>query len=102
MRLFDPFDLVRPAFEAIDILVESQIVIGLRLTGMAGFWPMAKGETARMVNEKLQAGMDMGHAMLNAGMAGATPSQMAMAAMAPVRRKTKSNAKRLQRKVSGL
>ena len=101
MRMFDPFDLLRPALEAAEIMAESQLVIGLRLAGMAGFWPMAKAENARMLNEKLQAGLDVGHAALLAGMSGASPSQVAMAAMAPVRRKTRANAKRLQRHASG-
>lgn len=101
MRMFDPFDLLRPALEAAEIIAESQVIIGLRLAGMAGFWPMAKAENARMLSEKLQASLDVGHAALKAGMLGASPSQVAMAAMAPVRRTTRANAKRLQRKVSG-
>jgi hypothetical protein len=102
MRFFDPFDFMQPAIEAAEIMAEAQIVIGLRLAGMAGFWPMAKAENARMVSEKLQAGIDMGHAAMTASLAGASPSQLAMAVMAPMHRKTRSNAKRLQRKASGL
>ncbi len=102
MRMFDPFGLIGPALEAAEILAESQVVIGLRLAGMAGFWPMGQAETKRMVTEKMQASLDSGHAALRAGMSGASPAQVAMAAMAPVRSKTRSNAKRLQRKVSAL
>jgi hypothetical protein len=101
MRFFDPFDLMSPTMVAAEILAQSQVVIGLRLAGMAGFWPMAKAENARMVSEKLQASIDMGHAAMTASLSGASPSQMAMAVMAPMQRKTRSNAKRLQRKASG-
>lgn len=101
MRLFDPFNMMRPALEAATILAESNVVIGLRVTGMMGLWPMAPAETSRMMTEKLQAGVDSGHAALWAGMAGGSLSHVAMAAMAPVRHKTRSNAKRLQRNLAG-
>lgn len=101
MRMFDPLGLMDPMIEASHILIESQTVIGLRLAGMAGFWPMGQAETQKMVDEKLQAGLDAGQAALWAGLSGASPSQIAMAALKPVRRETKSNAKRLQRKAGG-
>ena len=62
---------------------------------------MAKSETYRMLAEKLSAGMDSAHAALRSGMAGGNLSEMAMAAMQPVRAKTRANAKRLQGKVTG-
>lgn len=101
MKLMTPFDFMAPAFEASQIIAESQMVIGMRLAGMVGLWPMAKSETDRMVAEKLSAGMDSAHAALRTGMAGGNLSEMAMAAMQPVRAKTRANAKRLQRKVTG-
>jgi hypothetical protein len=102
MRFFDPFNLMRPAMEASSIMAESQLVIGLRVAGMAGFWPMGKAETNRMVSEKMAAGVDSAQAMLRSGMAGGSLSDMAMAAMKPVRQKTKSNARRLTRKAAAL
>jgi hypothetical protein len=101
MKLMSPFDFLAPALEASQIMVESQMVIGMRLAGMAGLWPMAKSETDRMLAEKLSAGMDSAHAALRSGMEGGNISEMAMAAMQPVRAKTRANAKRLQRKVTG-
>ena len=101
MKLMFPFDFLAPALEAVQIMVESQMVIGMRLAGMAGLWPMAKSETDRMLAEKLSAGMDSAHAALRSGMAGGNISEMAMAAMQPVRAKTRANAKRLRRKVTG-
>ena len=101
MKLMTPFDFMAPALEASHIMAESQMVIGMRLAGMAGLWPMAETETERMLAEKLSAGMDSAHAALRSGMAGGNISEMAMAAMKPVRAKTRANAKRLQRNVTG-
>ncbi len=101
MKLMTPMDFIAPALEASQIMAESQMVIGMRLAGMAGPWPMSETETDRMLSEKLSAGMDSAHAALRSGMAGGNLSEMAMAAMQPVRAKTRANAKRLQRKVTG-
>ena len=46
MRLYDPFDLMRPSLEIAEIFTEAQVVIGLRLAGFAGLWPMAQTEAA--------------------------------------------------------
>jgi hypothetical protein len=102
MRMFDPFGLLAPMLEASKMMAEAQVVIGLRVAGMAGLWPMAETEANRMVEEKLHAGMDAAQAMLRAGMAGQSPSAVAMAAMKPLRHKTKANARRLQRQAGGL
>jgi hypothetical protein len=87
--------------EASRIMAESQTVIGLRLAGMAGFWPMGQAETGRMVMEKLEAGALAAGAAFQAGMAGGNASEIAMAAMKPVRRRTRANARRLSRKAGG-
>lgn len=102
MRFLTPFDFMRPVIEASRIMADSQSVIGLRLAGMAGFWPMGQAETNRMVSEKVNASIDSAGAALKSGMAGDSLPDMAMAAMKPYRHKTKSNARRLQRKVAGL
>jgi hypothetical protein len=101
MKLMTPFDFMAPMLEASRIMAESQMVIGMRLAGLAGLWPMAQSETNRMMSEKLSAGLDSAHAALRTGMAGGNISDVAMAAMKPVRAKTRANAKRLQRKVTG-
>ena len=97
----NPFDYWRASLEAGRILAESQVVIGLRLAGMAGFWPMGQGETGRMVAEKLRAGQQSGVAALAAGLAGGNPAQIALAAMKPVGKRTRANARRLTRKAGG-
>lgn len=98
MKLMTPMDFMAPALEASHILAESQWVIGMRL---AGLWPMARSETERMLVEKLSAGLDATHAALQTGMAGGSLSEVALAAMQPVRAQTRANAARLQRKVAG-
>jgi hypothetical protein len=102
MRMFDPFGLMAPMIEASHIMIEAQTVIGLRMAGMAGLWPMAETETNDMVEEKLTAGRLSAEAVMRSGMAGESLSDMAMAAMEPVRRQTRANARRLQRKAGGL
>lgn len=91
----NPFDYFRATVQAAEIMAESQKVIALRLTGMAGFWPMGGGETARMVSEKLSAGAHASRAALRSGLAGNSLPVIAMAAMKPVQRRTRANAKRL-------
>lgn len=102
MRLVTPFDFLAPALEASTLLAEAQMVIGLRLAGLAGLWPMGQAETQRMLSEKLSAGLESAHAALRAGMAGDSLPDVAMAAMKPLRQKTKSNARRLRRKATGV
>lgn len=101
MKLMMPMDFMAPALEASRILAESQWVIGMRLAGMAGLWPMARSEPERMLVEKLSAGVESAHAALRTGMAGGSLSDVALAAMRPVRVQTRANAVRLQRKVAG-
>lgn len=94
----NPFDIWRASVEATRIMAESQLVIGLRLAGMAGLWPMGQAETGRMVAEKLAASQQARVAALKAGMAGGSLPQIALAAMKPVGRRTRANARRLTRK----
>jgi len=95
----NPFEYVKVTMQAARIMVESQQVIALRVSGMAGMWTMNEGETARMVNEKLSAGMQAGSAAFMAGMSGASMTDIAMAAMKPVGKRTRANAKRLKKQV---
>ena len=102
MRHFTIFDFIRPALAATKIMAEAQVVIGLRVSGMAGFWPMGQAETDRMVAEKMQAGVDAAGAVMRSAIAGGNLPDMAMAALQPVGRKTKANVRRLSRKARGL
>jgi hypothetical protein len=80
-----------PAIEAGLMAAEAQAVIAMRLAGMAGLWPVAPQEGLIMLAEKVAAGQDATMAALGAGLRGAS----ALAAMAPYRRRTQANARRL-------
>ncbi len=88
-------DVFRPAVEAGMMLAEAQLVISLRMAGMAGFWPMPPEETFRMVAEKVAASHASVQAAMVAGISGASVGQVASAAIAPYRKQTRANARRL-------
>lgn len=84
------------------MMSEAQVVIGMRSLGMMGLWPVADTEDARMVSEKLAAVTQSVKAAGAAAVAGKRPDEVAMAALKPLGRKTRANAKRLsKRKPSG-
>ena len=84
-----------PAIEAGLMAAEAQAVIAMRLAGMAGLWPVAPQEGLIMLAEKVAAGQDATMAALGAGLRGASAPEVALAAMAPYRRRTQANARRL-------
>jgi hypothetical protein len=95
-----PFDLVRPGILMAQMMAEANLVIALRMWGMAGAWKMAPGEKQRMVTEKVSAAQASGRAMTKAAMAGGTPGEVASAGLKPVRRRTQANAERLTREAT--
>ena len=100
-HLFNPFDLMRPVFEASKMMIEAQQVILLRMAGMAGAWSMGPHENRMMVKEKVEAMTESAQAVFAAGMAGKSAGSVAMAAIRPLRSRTKANASRLSKKASG-
>lgn len=74
---------------------EAQMVISMRLLGMAGMWNVSAGEDRRMVAEKPLAFTRAAMAAWSAAMTGKGPEQIMAASIRPVRRKTRSNARRL-------
>ena len=100
-HVFNPFDFMRPALEVTRMMVEAQQVIVLRMTGMAGVWSMGSEEHQRMVEEKVAAMTESARAVVVAGMAGKSPGTVAMAAIRPLRRRTRANASRLRKKATG-
>ena len=90
-----PFDLMR-------ITLESQAVIAMRMAGMAGLWRTGPAETARMLREKPEALADAWISAWMAGAGGARPDEVMQAALRPIGRRTRSNAKRLMRAGPGL
>lgn len=90
-------DVFRPALEAGLMLAEAQLVISLRLAGLAGLWPMPPEEGYRMVAEKVAASQASVQAAIMAGMRGGSVGQVATAAIAPYRKHTRANARRLSK-----
>ena len=99
-RYTNPFDFLRPAMEASKMMVEAQQVIALRMAGMAGVWSMGPAENRRMVEEKVAAMTEATQAVVAAGMAGKSAGAVALAAIRPLRRRTKANAARLGNKAA--
>ena len=93
-----PADMIRTSAELAFLAWEAQAVMAMRLAGMAGMWSVLPSENARMIGEKAPAfavaAMDAGAAMAR----GAHPIEVARAWAKPLRRRTRSNARRLSRR----
>ena len=83
--------------QVVQIGVESQMVIGMRLAALMGLLPQRKDEPQRMVQEKLAAAQEAGNAMVRAVSRGARADQVVEAGLRPYGRRTKANAWRLSR-----
>lgn len=77
------------------MLTEAQTVIGLRMAGMAGLWTMTPGETTRMITEKQTAFALSASGAALAAASGEPPERILDAAVRPLGRATRANAKRL-------
>lgn len=80
------------------MMAEAQLVIGIRMLGMAGIVPSDAGETGRMVREKQAAFARSGMAMAGAMMTGKSPLQASGRGLTPIARTTRANAKRLTKR----
>jgi hypothetical protein len=92
---FSPAEAMRLSIRGAMMLTEAQMVILLRLFGMMGMWQVRPGEASRMVGEKIAATVESGAAAQRAMLAGRSSARVAEAALAPVARRTRANAKRL-------
>ena len=90
-----PFQAARLAQETGMMLAEAQMVIAMRMFGLAGLVPMSQREKNRMVQEKAEALVLATTAASRAMMSGAGAATVAMEALKPVRRRTRANVKRL-------
>jgi hypothetical protein len=99
--MISPIEALRLQFRFGLMLAEAQMVIGMRLLGMAGLWSVNPGENARMVSEKLAAAQDATLAATRAAMQGKSPAIIAEHALKPIRRRTSANVKRLTRRGPG-
>lgn len=80
------------------MLAEAQSVMAMRMLGMAGGWPVSPSEASRMVTEKGPAFFRAYGDATRALMKGKQAHEVAEAALKPIGRKTRSNAKRLSRR----
>lgn len=100
-HLPSPTEAMRLAVQSSMMLAEANMVIAMRMMGMGGLWRVTPGENDRMVQEKTDAAIASGAAMTRAMLAGHSPAKIALAAMKPVRAKTRANATRLAKRGLG-
>ncbi|HEY6919700.1 MAG TPA: antifreeze protein [Tabrizicola sp.] len=93
--MMTPAQMISLSMKTGMMLVEAQMVIGMRMMGMAGLWRVTPSENARMSSEKVSAATEVAKATSRALMSGKSPSFVAEAALKPIARRTKSNVKRL-------
>ena len=94
-------DLLRLSLQTGTMLAQANMVIAMRMWGMAGAWNVTQGEDKRMVDEKGVAMAAAGAAAMGAAMQGKGPVAVALAALQPVARKTRANATRLAKRGPG-
>lgn len=85
-------NLVAPSLE---LLAESQMVVAMRLAGMAGLWPVETDETQRMMSEKGPALMGAAHDAQSAALAGLRLDEILLAAITPLTGAARDNRLRL-------
>lgn len=93
--VFDPAEMMRLGLQTSMMMAEAQMVIAMRLMGMAGGWKVGPEENKRMVAEKSAAMVASSMATGRAVLAGASPQGVALAALKPIRARTRANARRL-------
>jgi hypothetical protein len=94
--MFDPSAFFRLATAGLGVALESQAVIGLRLTGFA-LGTAAPGESMRMQSEKVLAFLEAQRDAAREIMAG-HPERSPGAALAVYRRRIRANRRRLTRR----
>ncbi len=99
-RLDRTVDVCRTTLELWHLGVETQMVVSMRLMGFAGLWSITPHEKHRMVSEKTSAFAESVMAAGAATLRGDRPDQIVLAATQPLRRKTRSNSRRLVKRGS--
>ena len=90
-----PLDMWSQAAQLGMVMAEAQAVIAMRMLGSMGLWSVTPAENSRMVSEKVSAMGQSMQAATQAMLSGARPDQITAAAIKPIRRKTRANARRL-------
>ena len=74
---------------------EAQAVVGMRLLGMGGAWPVGKDESSKMLSERPPAFAKAAAAAARKAASGGRPDQVLLAAVKPLTRTARANRKRL-------
>lgn len=74
---------------------EAQAVVGMRLLGMGGAWPVGRNENRKMLAEKPPAFSKAASAAARKVAAGGRPDQVLLAAVKPLTKTARANRKRL-------
>lgn len=77
---------------------EAQAVVGMRLMGMSGAWPVGKSENSKMLSEKPPAFAKAATAAATKAAFGGRPDQVLTAAVKPLAKIARANRKRLAAK----
>jgi hypothetical protein len=93
-----PFEIAQAGTTLALLAWETQLVMTMRVLGMAGVWSVVPSENARMVSEKAPAWAEATQAATGAALAGKRPDEVAAAWAKPLRRRTSANALRLGRR----
>lgn len=93
--MMTPAQMINLSMKTGMMLMEAQMVIGMRMMGMAGLWRVHPSENTMMSSEKVSALGQSAIATSQAIMTGKSPAFIAEAALKPISRRTKSNVKRL-------
>lgn len=99
--MMTPAQMISLSLKTSLMMTEAQMVIGMRMMGMMGFWRVHPSENARMSSEKVSAATEAAIATSHAIMSGKSPAFIAEAALKPISRRTSSNVKRLARRGPG-
>jgi hypothetical protein len=91
-------ELMKLQWRTAEMVLQAQVVIGMRMMGMAGMRPARPDENMRMITEKQKAFAQSGMAAMSAAMAGKSPAQIYGRALAPIGRTTRANSRRLSRR----
>ena len=101
MPMILPAAQARLASQFARIAIESNMVIGLRMAGMAGLTRQAPTEPMRMVTEKQEAVVESIYAMVMGTARGDSAETVMNAALKPYARRTRANSRRLSRRKPG-
>ena len=93
-----PIELWQMSLQLWHLTVETQMVVGMRVMGMAGVWSVTPYENRRMVGEKIPAFSNAAIAAGRSAMRGERPDQILSAAIRPIRGQTYANSRRLSRR----